>query len=197
MVKIHVCIVKAMFFPVVMYGCESWTIKKAEHWRSNAFELWCWRRLLSLLDCKEFKSINPKGNQSWIVIGRTDAEAEVPILWPPDMKSWLFRKDPDAGKTEVKRRRGWQRMRWLDGITDLMDMSLSKLREIVKDREARRAAVHGVSKSPTWLNNNNPWIRRKPVICVYQENIGTSLAIQGLRLHLTCRRCRLNPWSGS
>ena len=93
-IKVH--LVKAMFFPLVMYGCESWTIKKAEHWRIDAFELWCWRRLLSLLDFKEIQPVHPKGNQSWI--GRTDAEAETPILWPPDVKNWLIGKDPDAGK---------------------------------------------------------------------------------------------------
>ena len=78
---------KAMFFSVVMYGCESWTIKKAECQRIDAFELWCWRRLLSPLDCKDVKPVNPKGNQSWIFIGRTDAKAEAPILWPPDAKN--------------------------------------------------------------------------------------------------------------
>ena len=93
-IKVH--LVKAMFFPLVMYGCESWTIKKAEHWRIDAFELWCWRRLLSLLDFKEIQPVHPKGNQSWI--GRTDAEAETLILWPPDVKNWLIGKDPDAGK---------------------------------------------------------------------------------------------------
>ena len=92
------CNIQAMVFPVVMYGCESWTVKKAELWRIDAFELWCWRRLESPLDCKEIKPVNPKGNQSWIFIGRTDAEAEAQILWPPDVKSWLVRKDPDAGK---------------------------------------------------------------------------------------------------
>ena len=80
------------------YRCESCTLKKAECWRIDAFELWCWRRLLSLLDCKEIKPVNPKGNQPWIFIGRTDAGAEAPILWPPDAKSWLIRKDLDAGK---------------------------------------------------------------------------------------------------
>ena len=80
-----VCLVKAMVFPVIMFGRESWTIKKAEHRRIDAFELWGWRRLL---DCKEIKPVYPKGNQSWIFIGRTDAEAETPILWPPDEKSW-------------------------------------------------------------------------------------------------------------
>ena len=89
-----VCIVKAMVFPVVMYGCASWTIKKAESQRIDAFQLWCWRRLKSPLDCKEIKPANPKGNQPWIFIGRTDAET--PIHWPPDAKSWLIGKDPDA-----------------------------------------------------------------------------------------------------
>ena len=87
-----------MFFLVVMYGCKSWTIRKAEHQRTDAFELWCWRRLKSPLDCKEIKPVNPKGNQPWILIGRTDAEAEAPILWSPEAKSWLIRKDPNAGK---------------------------------------------------------------------------------------------------
>ena len=87
-----VYLVKAMVFPVVMYGCESWTIRKAEHRRIDAFELWCWRRL------QGDPTSHPKGNQSWIFIGRTDAEAEIPIIWPPDAKNWLIRKDPDAGK---------------------------------------------------------------------------------------------------
>ena len=85
-----VCLVKAVVFPVVMYGCESWTVKKAERQRIDAFELWCWRRLLSPLDCKEIQPVHPKGNQSWIFIGRTDTEAETPILWPLDAKNWLI-----------------------------------------------------------------------------------------------------------
>ena len=94
--KVH--LVKAMVYPVVTYGCE--TIKKTEHWRIDAFELWCWRRLLSHLDCKEIQPVNPKWNQSWLFIGSTDAEAETPILWPSDAKNWkrLTGKDPDAGK---------------------------------------------------------------------------------------------------
>ena len=83
--KVH--LVKAMVFPVVMYGCESWTMKKAEHQRIYAFELWCWRRLESPLDCKEIQPVHPKGDQSWVFIGRTDAEAETPIFWPPHAKS--------------------------------------------------------------------------------------------------------------
>ena len=95
--KVH--LVKAMVFLVVMYGCESWTIKKAECLRTDAFELWCWSRFLkSPSDCKEIQPVHPKGNQSWILIGRTDAEAETPILRPRDVKNWIIGKDPDAGK---------------------------------------------------------------------------------------------------
>ena len=95
--KVH--LVKAMVFPVVMYGCESWTIKKAEHWRIDAFELWVWGRFFeSPLDSKESQPVYPKGSLSWIFIGRTDAETETPILWPPDAKNWLIWKDSDAGK---------------------------------------------------------------------------------------------------
>ena len=101
-----VCLVKAMVFPVVMYGCESWPIKKAECQRTDAFELWCCRRLESPLVCKEIKSVNPKENQSWIFIGSTDAEAEAPILWPPDGKNWLIGKDPDVGKDWRQKEKG-------------------------------------------------------------------------------------------
>ena len=102
-----VCLVKAMVFPVVIYRYESWTIKKADHWRIDAFELWCWRRLSRVpLDCKEIQPVHPEGNQSWIFIGRTDDEVEAPILWPPDVKNWLIGKDPDAGKDWMQKEKG-------------------------------------------------------------------------------------------
>ena len=104
----NVCLVKAVVFSVVMYGCESWTINKADYQRIEASELWCWRWLESPLDCWEIKPVSPKGNQSLIFIGKTNAEA--PILWPPDMKNWLIRKDPNTGKDwrqEEKGTTGW------------------------------------------------------------------------------------------
>ena len=139
-----------------------WKLDHKEGW---APKNWCsWtvaleKTLESPLDCKEIKPVNQKGNQPWIFIGSTDTEVEAPILWSPDVKSWLTEKTLMLGKIEDKRRRGQQRMRWLDNITNSMDMNLSKFWETVKDTESWHAAVHGVVKNLTRLsrmNNNIP-----------------------------------------
>ena len=163
----NVHLVKTVIFPVVVYGCESWTIKTAEHQRTDAFELWCWRRLLRV-SCTSRRS-----NQSILKEISPECSLEVLIL---KLKLWFFghlmqradslEKTLMLGKTEGRRRRGWQRIKWMDGITNSMDISLSKLRELVMDREAQAAAAHGVAKSQTWLRD---WNELKPTL---EENQG-------------------------
>ena len=164
--KIHT--VKAMVFPVIMYGCENWTIKKAEDQRIDVFKLWCWRRLESPLDSKESQPVNPKGNQTWIFIERTDAKTEAPILWPLDVKSWFIGKNSDAGKDWRKEKKGATEDEMIGWHHRL---SGHEFKQPLGDSEGQGSLAccspWGCKESDMteWLNNNNKMLNKCCCCC--------------------------------
>ena len=177
--KVHT--IKAMVFPVVVYGCESLTMKKAECWRTDAFELWCWRKLSkSPLDSKEIKPVSPKGNQPWMLTGRTDAEAEVPVLWPSDVKTWLIGKDPAAGKDWRQKEKGTTedemvgRHHWLNG---------HEFKPTLGDNEGQGSRACCSPRGPKesrWLRD---WTTMMPLDRVIDYMLSTALALSSLSPH--------------
>ena len=155
-----------------------WELDCEESWAPKNWSFWTVvleKTLESPLDCKEIQPVHPRGDQSCVFIGRIDTEAEAPIFWSPHSKCWSLEKTPMLGKIESRRRRGWQRMRWLDGINDLMDMSLGKLRELLMDRSAWHVVIHGVTNSWTglsyWTVLN--WKLSSKQLFKYKENTKT------------------------
>ena len=176
-----------MDFPIVMYGCESWTIKKAEHRRIDASELWCWRRLLRVLWTARrskqsiLKEISLRYSLEGLML-----KLKLQYFGHLMGRADSFEKTLMLGKIEGRRRRGWQRMRWLDGITDSMDMSLSQLRQWVMDREAWHAADHGVAKSWTWLSD---WTELNTTLC---KNSRINIFLKLAWIHVDMRQNQYN-----